>query len=164
LGLALNELKRERDALAPFRAAVEHGRIAFKSMPQVAEFRVGLNTAYKGLSECLRNLGRISEAADATRERIKMPLNRPEELYDAACELALCVPRVDNTAPDAEAQKDKLAAEAVQTLRAAIAAGWKDAAHTNRDRDLVPLRDRADFRKLLGELFDRAFPAKPFAP
>jgi serine/threonine-protein kinase len=163
LGLALNELRRERDALAPLRAAVEHGRIAFKSMPQVNEFRAGLNAAYKGLTACLRRLGRISEAAETARERIKNRLNRPDELYDAACELALCVPRVDEATSDSRAEKERLAAEAVQTLRAAVAAGWNDAAHTSRDRDFIALRDRADFRKLVDELFDRTFPANPFA-
>ena len=60
--------------------------------------------------------------------------------------------------------KDNLAAEAVQALRAAIAAGWKNAGHTSRDPDLIPLRSRDDFRKLVGNMFDRSFPANPFAP
>ena len=60
-------------------------------------------------------------------------------------------------------QKQALAAEAVQTLRDAVAAGWQDAQHTSRDPDLAPLRDRDDFRRLLAELFDRGFPADPFA-
>jgi hypothetical protein len=33
-----------------------------------------------------------------------------------------------------------------------------------QDPDLDPLRHRADFRRLLAELFDRDFPADPFAP
>ena len=32
------------------------------------------------------------------------------------------------------------------------------------DPDLLPLRDRADFRRLVADLFDRGFPAVPFAP
>jgi hypothetical protein len=52
----------------------------------------------------------------------------------------------------------------VGILRAAVAAGWKDAAHIIRDPKLAPLRDRDDFRKLAGEVFDRAFPAKAFVP
>jgi eukaryotic-like serine/threonine-protein kinase len=57
-----------------------------------------------------------------------------------------------------------LGAEAVQALKQAIAAGWNDAQHTSRDPNLAPLRDRDDFRRLLAELFDRGFPADPFAP
>jgi hypothetical protein len=57
-----------------------------------------------------------------------------------------------------------MAAEAVQMLRAAVAAGWSNAQHTDRDPDLASLRDRDDFRRLLTELFDQGFPADPFAP
>jgi hypothetical protein len=48
-------------------------------------------------------------------------------------------------------------------LREAVRAGWNDAQHTSRDPDLAPLRDRDDFRRLVAELFDRGFPADPFA-
>jgi hypothetical protein len=42
----------------------------------------------------------------------------------------------------------------------AIAAAWRDAAHTGHDPDLIPLRDRDDFRALMMHL---AMPADPFA-
>ncbi len=74
-----------------------------------------------------------------------------------ACDLALCI----SIAPD-EASKQALAAEAITTLRTAIAAGWSDAAQTSRDPDLNPLRHRDDFRRLLDEMFDRTFPSDPF--
>ena len=48
-------------------------------------------------------------------------------------------------------------------LRAAVAAGWSDAAHAARDPDLAPLHDRPEFRPLLAELFDHGFPVDPFA-
>jgi hypothetical protein len=34
---------------------------------------------------------------------------------------------------------------------------------TGRDPDLAPLRERQDFTRLLADLFDRGFPADPFA-
>ena len=37
-------------------------------------------------------------------------------------------------------------------LKQAVAAGYKDAAHMERDKDLDALRDREDFKKLLAEL------------
>ena len=55
------------------------------------------------------------------------------------------------------------AAEAVQMLRQAVAAGWSNPVHTSRDLDLIPLQDRDDFRRILAELFDRGFPDEPFA-
>jgi hypothetical protein len=42
----------------------------------------------------------------------------------------------------------------------AIAAGWRDAAHAGHDPDLIPLRDRVDFREPMMHL---AMPADPFA-
>jgi len=56
-----------------------------------------------------------------------------------------------------------LAAEAVQVLKQAVTAGWSDAKHMNRNPALYPLHDRADFRRLMAEMFDRGFPANPFA-
>ena len=55
-----------------------------------------------------------------------------------------------------------LAAEAVQTLKQAVDAGWTDAQRTNRDNDLASLRHREDFRRLVATLFDSSFPADPF--
>ena len=73
-----------------------------------------------------------------------------------ACELSLCLPIVS-----AE-EKESLAAEAMGALRAAVSAGWSDASRTAQDKDLSPLRDRADFQQFLADLFDRSFPKDPF--
>ncbi len=56
-----------------------------------------------------------------------------------------------------------LVAEAVNTRRRAIAAGWTNARHTNRNLAFTPLRTRDDFRRLLAEVFDRGSPEDPFA-
>jgi hypothetical protein len=50
-------------------------------------------------------------------------------------------------------------------LGKAVAAGFNSPlhlTHMTRDHDLDALRDRNDFNRLLGELFDRDFPADPF--
>jgi hypothetical protein len=39
-------------------------------------------------------------------------------------------------------QREQYIQDALSTLRQAIAAGWKDAAHAKKDPDLAPLRDR----------------------
>jgi len=48
-------------------------------------------------------------------------------------------------------------------LRTAVAAGWSNALHTSRNPGLTPLQERSDFQAVLAKLFDRAFPADPFA-
>jgi hypothetical protein len=62
-----------------------------------------------------------------------------------------------------EGDRTQYADEAMAMLHSAVAAGWSSAERTARDPDLLPLRDRADFRRLLAELFDRSFPKDPFA-
>jgi hypothetical protein len=46
-------------------------------------------------------------------------------------------------------------------LRQALAKGYQDAAHMQKDTDLDPLRGRDDFRKLLAELDKGAGKGKP---
>jgi tetratricopeptide (TPR) repeat protein len=117
-----------------------------------------LGEQYHGLAGSLRALGRLAEAAEAAREQARLSPRDPVPLYNAACELSLCVPIESDPG-----RKAALADEAMRLLRAAVAAGWSDGAHTARDPDLDPLRDRDDFRRLLADLLDRRFPADPFA-
>jgi serine/threonine protein kinase len=76
-------------------------------------------------------------------------LNRTDagSLYDAACIRAVTAAVLTGTdQADAEAER------AMAWLKKAVAAGWKNAAHMLKDKDLDALRDREDFKKLLAEL------------
>lgn len=73
--------------------------------------------------------------------------------------LALCVPIVGGPS-----WNQALAEEAVAILRLESGSGWWNAAHTGRDPDLAALHDRDEHRRMLVDLFDRAFPADVFAP
>jgi serine/threonine-protein kinase len=158
LGLLLHDAGRYREAEEHFRRSIDHQRIAFNRANQVIEIRRRLSEQYLGLAKALRSLGRAEEAAQIVRERRRLWEKNPGELYGVACELALAIPLSNDFA-----RQQALAAEATDALRAAIAAGWRDALHTGRDPDLIPLHDREDFRRLLADLFDRAFPADVFA-
>jgi hypothetical protein len=48
-------------------------------------------------------------------------------------------------------------------LKRAVAAGYNDAAHMKKDKDLDALRDREDFKKLLAELEGKAPPTSDAA-
>ena len=113
----------------------------------------------------LLNLAKVHQALDqpaeairATREAAALSRRQAEGPLQRRLR-----PGAERPAHSRESQQQALAAEAVQTLEEAIAAGWNDAGKTSRDPDLAPLRDRDDFRRLLAELFDRGFPADPFA-
>jgi tetratricopeptide (TPR) repeat protein len=76
-------------------------------------------------------------------------LNRTDadSLYTAACMRA-----VSAAALTGVKQADAEAEQAMAWLKQAIAAGYKDAAHMEKDKDLDALREREDFKKLLAEL------------
>ena len=86
----------------------------------------------------------------------------PDDAYDAACALALCIPIVEK---DEKASKEDRAKQlqfygdqAMAMLRDAVAKGYKDAAHMKKDTDLDPVRSREDFKKLVAELEAAAKP------
>ena len=85
-------------------------------------------------------------------------LNRTDagSLYNAACYRAVtaAVVKVDTKTPGADAARlaTEEADRAMAWLHKAVAAGFSAVAHIKNDKDLDPLRDRADFKKLLAEL------------
>ncbi len=103
-------------------------------------------------------LGDAEAAARAARELAEVAGGGPGDSYNVAGALARSIP----IAPAAE--RAKLANAAVEALRTAVAAGWNNATHTARNPDLIPLHGRDDYNRLLAEMFDRTFPANPFAP
>jgi tetratricopeptide (TPR) repeat protein len=158
LAMALAAQGNYESAINRYREAISHQRPAFDRHPEIVQFRQFLSNDYFNLAWALRALGRTDEAAGVTRERMRLWPGNPIELYNAACEFALCIPIAER-----DVARRSYADEAMAALRAAVAAGWSNAAHTARDPDLASLRERPDYRALLAGLFDRAFPADPFA-
>ena len=83
----------------------------------------------------------MAEVAELT----KTPFWPAPQWYDFACVYAVASGKIAD-------KKDEYAKRAVELLQQAVKAGYKDAAHMKRDTDLDPLRDRADFKKMLAEL------------
>ena len=68
----------------------------------------------------------------------------------------LCIPIVEKD-DKSEAAKRQAAMQfygdqAMAMLRDAVGKGYKDAAHMKKDADLDPIRDRAEFKKLVAEV------------
>jgi len=78
----------------------------------------------------------------------------PDSLYSAACfrSITASVLRAADKSPGANRPADEEANRAMALLKQAIAAGYKDAAHMKKDKDLDPLRTRDDFKKMTAEL------------
>jgi serine/threonine-protein kinase len=148
---------RWREARALLERAIAAQRAALAAMPGCIDYQVPLRSHLLNLARVYKALGRPSETIRVIRELMELPRGNADDLFTVACALALNVPLSRGEAQHA------MTDEAVKTLREAIAAGWADARKLGRAPDLAPLRDHADFRRLLAGLFDRDFPVDPFA-
>ena len=82
-------------------------------------------------------------------------------LYDAACMRAIAAAVQAKTAgADAARLAKEDADRAMAWLTQAVAAGYQDRAHMEKDEDLDALRGRADFQSLLASLSERAPPPR----
>jgi tetratricopeptide (TPR) repeat protein len=96
----------------------------------------------------------LATAVESAAKIMELAGDKPEPLYAAACEYALCAGAAKQaTSPVAGAPgSEKLAEEALALLKRAVANGFKNAAHMKKDKDLDALRAREDFKKLLAKL------------
>jgi len=96
--------------------------------------------------------GRIGDAVQAVAKLRELKTATAGQLYNAACVYSLCAGRL-GAAPSLPAEqsaaRQQHIAAALATLREAIAAGWKDFAHMQKNPDLAVLRDLPEFKALL---------------
>ena len=97
--------------------------------------------------------GRVADAVQAVAKLRELGTATAGQLYNAACVYSLCAAAI-KTEPDAltaeqSAARQQHIADALATLREALAAGWKDFAHMQKDPDLTPLRDLPEFQELV---------------
>jgi serine/threonine-protein kinase len=146
LGRVLSRLGRPDDALAALRQAVEHQRVAVQRAPQVGRYRRALAGHCAALAKAARERGRADEATDVLLECRQLAGDDPQELYRVACNLALTAASTD------EAARHRAADLAVETLRQAVAHGYRDAGRLRDDPNLAGVRGRDDFQGLLAAL------------
>jgi tetratricopeptide (TPR) repeat protein len=92
-----------------------------------------------------RALGQPGQAAATTLKRRALWPANPGELYQVACDLALCIPLV---AREKEDERRRCAELAMETLQQAIRHGFQDWQRLDEDRGWEPLRARPDFQAL----------------
>src|SRR5262249_33428101 len=110
------------------------------------------------LASSYSDLGRHAEALKLyeetlARRKVKLGPGHPSTIrtiYDIACTHALMIATADN--------RTKQADTAMDWIRQAVAAGYKNVEHLKEDKDLDPLRGREDFRKLIAALEVNAVP------
>jgi serine/threonine-protein kinase len=173
--MALAALGRHEEAIRALREAIARERACLERDPKTAQYREWLSRHYMNLGKSLRALGRKEEALAVSRTRFELLDQAPPEQRDAgihyhvACEMAQIVPMIGRSKPEAEltsaerAERQQYADRAVEEFRLALADGFTDILMFVRDEDLDPIRDRADFQRLLVSAMDRVFPAEPFS-
>jgi hypothetical protein len=151
----LAELGRQTEALEAYSECVdleiELGSKDSKSPPDLALLRAGL----LGVARCDLRLGRVREASAAVERLASLANVDPEALVAIARELTRCSVDVKDRIEEAW-----YADRAMELLRRAVGAGYRNLEALRTESTFDPLRTRAEFDDLLT---DAAFPHEPFA-
>jgi tetratricopeptide (TPR) repeat protein len=89
--------------------------------------------------------GLVLEAVADVEEVTKSSNWNYVQWYDFACAYSVAAGKY----PD---KKQAYGDRAMELLRSAVKAGWKELAHMAKDSDMDPLREREDYKKLIAEL------------
>jgi hypothetical protein len=156
---------RLADALRDLRQARDRLRPLLRANPGDRHLASQLGLCLGALGTALRDSDRPGEAlasfleAQGVLEALYDP--GPGDLYNLACVYSqLSLLSEHATPPATVSERAALADRAMKALRRALAASDKRFPEMDRDKDLDPLRGRADFRALM---LDRGFPLDPFA-
>jgi predicted Zn-dependent protease len=134
---ALDGLHKHAQARKDWQKAIE-----LSPEPEVPVLRASRATS-------LVKAGRTAEGVAEMDELTRAGEWSALQWYEFACFYAVASGKIAD-------RKQAHADRAMELLRKAVQAGWKDGAHMARDSDLDPLRDREDFKSLLAELGPKA--------
>jgi serine/threonine-protein kinase len=155
LGSVYADVGRYEDARAALRDGAEQYRLALEGAGADAPSRASLAGNLLGQAEQARKSGRLADADTALTERRRLLREQPQELYVTAREYAaLALFATGGKArPSAEegAARQRYGALAVETLKQAVAAGYKDLAGVRKDAAFAPLRRLPEFNALLSK-------------
>jgi serine/threonine-protein kinase len=165
IGLILQHSGRPTDALAAHRRAIDTLERLVQLDPATSEYQWELAHSLGYVAGLRKELRQPSDAVAAWRQAVaiyeRVPTRRVIDLYNLACAHAglsglAAEPSSRMTAHQGRAEADK----AMEWLRRAVAAGYRNFGWMRVDADLDSLRPRSDFQLLM---LDLAFPADPIA-
>jgi tetratricopeptide (TPR) repeat protein len=138
---ALDHLGRHDEATSDWELALK-----LDDGSNTLNFRLRISRNKKDAAGCL---------ATAAEYEARKPTG-PGAMYDAACNRAVCAAVIPQDPKTPAADAARLAKEqadlAMDWLRKAVTAGFRDVEHLKRDKDLDVLREREDFKKLISDL------------
>ena len=104
------------------------------------------------LMEQLAHVGQIDKAVGIIQQLSAVPVQDNEMLL----QIPRCYAQCARNAPDSQAaRKEDFLLKAVESLRAAVANGFRDSVTLQTEPDLDPLRARNDFRALVAGIQPR---------
>jgi serine/threonine protein kinase len=152
-GKLVLEQGRPEEAREAVQKAVELQQFVCAKTPQSApdlRLLAGHHVALTDVQVAARKSTEALDSLRAARETLeKVPQPSAADYYQLACVCGRSSALLEKERPEQARQQ---ADQAVERLTQALRAGYKDAKHIKEDKDLAPLRSRADFNKLLAEL------------
>jgi serine/threonine protein kinase/tetratricopeptide (TPR) repeat protein len=153
LGMTLQETGRTEEALVVLEQALAHQKTAYGKAPKVRHYRNALNKQYRHLAEVHRAAGRAAAAVEVSLRRRELWKGNGAELMDVAGDLARAAQAVGRDkatlSTEERAERERYHELALETLRQALAAGYKDSAALQSEPAFELLRPRADFQELV---------------
>jgi hypothetical protein len=144
--------------------AAGHARTLITASPKNADYRSTLAANRRLAANILTALGDHESVPKCVADYLEMSANSAGATYDAACYLSRCVPLAEKDGKLPEAKRKELARQyaerAVALLRQAFDKGWNNAEWLKQDKDLDPLRERADFEQCVADLSKKLAPPK----
>ncbi|HZY87798.1 MAG TPA: tetratricopeptide repeat protein [Gemmataceae bacterium] len=115
--------------------------------------RPSLTVTLAAAGELYRSTKRPVQAAEAAQRRRRHWPNDPGQLYEAACELALCVPlvgqgKVELTLPE-RTERRKYTREALAALERSVACGFLGSGRLKDDPKLEAVRGQMAFQEII---------------
>jgi serine/threonine protein kinase len=153
LGKTLLASGRSEGAARAFAQALPGWRDLVAAEPGSSDYR-------NGLAETLAEMGDHEGAVKEAAELVRIGQGQAATFCAAADVLAVCVRTVlaDTSVPEARRRElgQAYADQAMDLLRKAVQKGYQGIGQFQNNPDLDPLRSRADFKKLLAELKEKA--------
>jgi serine/threonine protein kinase len=156
----LATLHQQRNQFAQAVPLLEKGRAqlqaALSANAGAPIARRFLRETQRSLATCYLELGDHARLAATADDLARLGFAPADDTYDAAGMLSSCAILAGKDTGLSAAKSKELARSyserALTLLRQAVERGFKDAARMKKDPHFEPLRERSEFRKLLGEL------------
>ena len=154
----LPELPRELLAKAARKLGVEMPSLDIGSISRRSDVELRMCLAFRAWRYVQD--GRTAEGIALIEEALAGDSVSIELAYQAACVFAVAIPKTKADPATQSRHGDR----AIALLKQAVALGWDEVEHMKADTDLIPLRGRDDFKKLIAELEKPPAPMGEVAP